>query len=189
MAAKSMTVGSTNINDNSNNVAFKVVGTQEVDTLYVGGNTNAVSGATNITVTYITNDAVHGWVLFASVAGGITNYYWANPNPVTYEPYNVVYAASNDISSINGNYQKLVCTNAAVTVYIDEPPTNQAAFYLLEVDKGTNSFAWGTWNLTTNGLGSFNTLVVTNSGISSFQLYHPCAGTNLSEKWIGYQLK
>jgi len=322
-----ITVGSTNQSVNSNSVAFKVVGDIEAEQIIVGGNSNPVSPL------YITNGAVNGYVLFSSVDGGITNYYWGLPitNDMTgiawlananvfsggtntfmgrvgigtnaptaelvvvdadatagqvilyggatspglslhhqlsgaarrnwglrteqniqgdfsilesasssaspsvtrltilsggnvgigtsspsnklevagtfqatkmtntiidesctfqgssYTPYPVISSYSNGILLVNGNYQKIVCTNNVGTNYFDIPVTNKSAFLLLEVDKGTNSLSFYTDNLTTNGLGSINSITLTNSGITSIQFYFPCAGTNLGLKWKAYQ--
>jgi len=105
----------------------------------------------------------------------------------SYTPYPVISSYSNGILLVNGNYQKIVCTNNVGTNYFDIPVTNKSAFLLLEVDKGTNSLSFYTDNLTTNGLGSINSITLTNSGITSIQFYFPCAGTNLGLKWKAYQ--
>jgi len=108
-------------------------------------------------------------------------------NGATYTPYQVISSYSNGILLENGNYQKIVCTNNVGTNYFDIPATNKSAYLLLEVDKGTNSLSFYTDNLTTNGLGSINSITLTNSGITSIQFYFPCAGTNLGLKWKAYQ--
>lgn len=114
----------------------------------------------------------------------------SSSNATYYTPYLLPQQESNDIN-VAYSYQKAIITNPVAVVYfpsIAAVGSNGSRIIYFELDKGTNSFTFAAINCTTTGVGSINTLVATNTGISSYMFLLPCAGTNLNTTWKGYQL-
>jgi hypothetical protein len=102
-----------------------------------------------------------------------------------FSPFLIAPSASQNVS-LAYTYQKLIATNPVSTLYcpsLEQAGSNSARFVYLEIEKGTNSLTLASVNTTNTA-----TMSVTNSGVSSFQLVFPCAGTNLNVVWKWYQL-
>ena len=87
-------------------------------------------------------------------------------NNVSFTPYVISFAMSNDISLVNGNYQYYRPTNTT-TIYLPANNISQLCALRIDVYPGTNSFSFGTNNLcfTTNnspGVGASTISIRTN---------------------------
>jgi hypothetical protein len=157
------------------------MGTLGVSNIYLNG----TGITTNLAA--ITNLATAGTYLYANTNATGTNYSW-QALPVSNRPYLIPFAASQNVAWANGNYQKAIVTNTETLYFVNPPDTNNGASMTIDVDRGTNAFGIGLANLCTNGLGSVTNLVFTNSGVSTFIIWWPAAGTNRNVVGRGYNL-
>jgi hypothetical protein len=121
---------------------------------------------------------------FVGNGAGLTNL----NTGVIFTPAQVGYAASNNII-ITTNNQYFNFTNATSTLYAPNPAlvaSNQNCTLLVSIEKGTNSLTLSSYGSITNGLGSVNSITVTNSGMTVLLLHRPIYMTNTTANVWGW---